>query len=379
VAGDNLLEWAFSGFPANQLTWSFTVSYPSGLSGNQVVTVPVAQYRSPTTDLIVASITLTRAVPPTPTAPSITNQPQSQAVRVGENVTFSVGANGTAPFSYQWRKNDSPIGGATNSSYTISSVQTGDAGNFTVDVTNGVGSARSNSASLTVDASPRVTTQPQSQTVNAGADVSFTVAVSGAAPFNYQWRKGGVAILGATSAGFAIRTAKTADAGTYTVDVWNSAGTVTSNGATLTVTPPTISTRMVNIATRAYATTGNGVAIGGFVISGNTEKEVLVRAVGSTLTKQGIGVAEVLKDPVLELRDASHGNALVGTNDNWGDNANAAAITTTGARVGATPIDQADTKSSALLVTLPPGVYTFVVSGKANSSGIVLLEVYDAD
>ncbi|MEO6001667.1 MAG: matrixin family metalloprotease [Opitutus sp.] len=134
-----------------------------------------------------------------------------------------------------------------------------------------------------------------------------------------------------------------------------------------------------NIATRAYSTTGNGVTIGGFVISGSTGKQVLLRAIGPTLTKQGIAQSDVLADPVIELHDASHGNVTIATNDNWGTNTNAALITTTGARLGATPLDASDTKSAALLMTLQPGAYSFVASGLANSSGIVLVEVYDAD
>ncbi len=139
-------------------------------------------------------------------------------------------------------------------------------------------------------------------------------------------------------------------------------------------------TNFSNISTRAYATTGNGVTIGGFVVSGNAPKRVLLRAVGPTLTTQGLGGAEVLVDPQIELHDASHGNAIIATNDDWGTNANAASITTAGARIGATPLDASDTKSAALLLTLQPGVYSFVASGKTNApSGVVLVEVYDAD
>lgn len=135
----------------------------------------------------------------------------------------------------------------------------------------------------------------------------------------------------------------------------------------------------VNIATRAYSTSGNGVTIGGFVISGNQSKQVLLRAVGPTLAKQGIGQAELLADPTIELHDALHGNTVVASNDNWGENANAGAILSTAARIGAAPLDSSDAKSSALLLTLPPGVYSFIAGGKSASTGIVLVEVYDAD
>ncbi len=135
----------------------------------------------------------------------------------------------------------------------------------------------------------------------------------------------------------------------------------------------------VNIATRANAGTGDQVAIGGFVISGSGVKRVLIRAVGPTLMTQGIGASEVLQDPVIELHDARRGNVVIATNDNWGDNGNAAAIVTTGARIGATPFAGTDTSSAALLVRLPAGVYSFIAQGKAGTTGIVLVEVYDAD
>ena len=118
---------------------------------------------------------------------------------------------------------------------------------------------------------------------------------------------------------------------------------------------------------------GNGVTIGGFVIGGDASKQVLVRAVGPTLIKQGLGQNEVLLDPQIELHK---GEPIIASNDNWGDNANAALITTTAARIGASPFDASDTKSAALLLTLNPGVYTFLATGKSGTSGIVLVEVY---
>lgn len=135
----------------------------------------------------------------------------------------------------------------------------------------------------------------------------------------------------------------------------------------------------VNIASRAYSGPGNKVAIGGFVVSGDKPKRVLMRAVGPTLTGQGIGEVEVLRDPTIELHDALQGNRIVGTNDNWGTNENAAEIVAAGARVGATPIAVNDTTSAALLTTLQPGVYSFIAQGASGGAGIVLVEVYDAD
>ena len=94
---------------------------------------------------------------------------------------------------------------------------------------------------------PTITTQPTSQSVTEGASVSFTVVADGTATLTYQWRKGGTSISGATSATYSISATASSDAGSYDVVVSNSAGSVTSSAATLTVTSatgaPTITTQ----------------------------------------------------------------------------------------------------------------------------------------
>jgi len=84
--------------------------------------------------------------------------------------------------------------------------------------------------------SPTITTQPSATSATAGTAASFSVSASGTAPLSYQWRKDGTAIAGATSGTYTISTVATSDAGSYTVAVTNTAGSVTSNAATLTVT-----------------------------------------------------------------------------------------------------------------------------------------------
>jgi len=76
-------------------------------------------------------------------APSITSQPQGRTVFAGESLAFSVAASGTAPFTYQWRKNGVPIAGATAPSYALGNVQTIDAGTYTVVIGNGGGNITS--------------------------------------------------------------------------------------------------------------------------------------------------------------------------------------------------------------------------------------------
>jgi len=89
----------------------------------------------------------------TPAAPSITKQPASLAVVAGQTASFSVTATGTGTLAYQWKKNGSPISGATSASYTTPATATSDSGaQFTVTATNSAGTATSSAATLTVNA-----------------------------------------------------------------------------------------------------------------------------------------------------------------------------------------------------------------------------------
>ena len=168
-------------------------------------------------------------------APTITIQPQSQTVTVGSTVTFSVAASGSQPLSYQWIRNDANISGATSASYTISNVQTNQAGNYSVVVTNAGGTATSTTAVLTVNVPPSITAQPQSRTVTAGNGVTFSATASGTAPLSYQWSRNNSAFAGATTANYTISATQPSDAGDYKVRVSNVAGNVDSAVATLTV------------------------------------------------------------------------------------------------------------------------------------------------
>ncbi len=127
-------------------------------------------------------ITGSTAEPPPPTAPTITTHPASQSVALGGSVTFSITASGTAPFTYQWRKNEQPINAATNSTLTLANVQSTDAGSYDVVVTNSVGSVTSNAATLTPVAVTSITwnftTAAPSSTLPAGV-TGGTIAQGG--------------------------------------------------------------------------------------------------------------------------------------------------------------------------------------------------------
>jgi len=189
--------------------------------------------------------------------PSISVQPASQTVNAGTGVTFSVTANGTAPFTYQWYKGGLSILGATNSSYTIASPAINDSGSYTVIITNSVGSTTSNSAVLTINSAPVITTQPVSQSVVAGSTVTLSVLANGSGTISYQWQKNATSISGATSSTYTISSTSVSDSANYSVVVTNSFGSVTSTVSTLTVTSAVISPSVITQPTGQNITVGS--------------------------------------------------------------------------------------------------------------------------
>ena len=194
-----------------------------------------------TSGVLLSGANFLLSVSAAPVAPTVTTQPISQTIKAGSAVTFSGLASGTAPIGYQWQKNGVAIPGATNSSLTLPAVQTADAGEYRVVVSNSAGSATSNAAVLTVgaaDVAPTLTIQPSAQTATSGNSVTFSVSATGTAPISYQWFRNSAAISGATSATYTIAATQATDAGSYTVVVANSVGSVTSSAAVLTVAAP---------------------------------------------------------------------------------------------------------------------------------------------
>jgi endonuclease/exonuclease/phosphatase family metal-dependent hydrolase len=172
------------------------------------------------------------------TPPVITTQPSSQSVYAGETAAFIVTAGGTAPLIYQWRFNGTNLSGATNDDYSFNNVQTNDAGNYTVVITNLSGSITSAVAVLTVDSPvPVILTNPTPLTVVQGAAASLNVVAGGATPLEYQWRFNGADIFGAITNPFTLSAAQLTDAGNYSIVITNFAGSVTSAVVALTVNP----------------------------------------------------------------------------------------------------------------------------------------------
>ena len=171
--------------------------------------------------------------------PTITAQPLSQSVNAGDRVTLTVSASGSAPFSFQWRKNGSDLSGATNASFIVNSATAADAGDYMVLVSDASGSQLSATATVTVAAggvtAPSIQVQPVSQTVPLGGRASFSVGASGSPQLTYQWSKDGNSLAGQTSATLIIAAVAAGDAGDYVVTVSNAGGVAVSMSARLTV------------------------------------------------------------------------------------------------------------------------------------------------
>ncbi|NDC74099.1 hypothetical protein EBZ70_02125 [bacterium] len=167
----------------------------------------------------------------------ITTQPAAQSLVPGSSSSMSVVAAGTGTLTYQWYKDGSAIAGATSSTYSIASASVADTGNYTVKVSNAYGSETSTVAtvSLSAAAAPVFTTQPSTQSVDAGTSLTLVAAASGAPTPSYQWFFNNNPISGATAATYTVASVTTANAGSYKVVATNTQGNATSNTATVTV------------------------------------------------------------------------------------------------------------------------------------------------
>lgn len=173
--------------------------------------------------------------------PIISRQPQSLDAAFGGSAVFSAVAGGTPPLSYQWRKNNVELGGATGPALMLNNLQDSDAANYRVVITNVFGSITSSPAALAVVSPPSIVSQPQGTNVFVGMIVTLRVNAIGNQPLQYQWRRSGVNLPGATGATLTITNVQSADAGNYRVLVVNSVGSALSDVVTVDVTvPPTI-------------------------------------------------------------------------------------------------------------------------------------------
>jgi hypothetical protein len=414
-------QWTFNGVAITGATGA-TLPVPtvqSSLYGSYAVVVSNAAGSVVSSSVMLSA--LASVVPPVfTTQPVITTQPVARTVVAGGGASFGVVATGTAPLTYQWRRDGQVIAGASSATLTLDSIQSAAAGTYTVVVSNASGAVTSAGATLTVSAAP---VAPVSRLSNlsvrslAGAGdqtliVGFAVGGTGVksillrgvgpalAPFgianaladpqlrlfnsvpvqthlNDDWG-GGANLTAAFSAvgAFALSAASKDAAlliplgsGVYSAHVTGSGGAVIALLEVYDADAGGTAARLTNLSARTQVGTGDDILVVGFVVSGTAPKTLLLRGVGPGLGAFGVG--GVLADPQLKLFNNA-GN-LVNSNDDWGGGS---ALATAFTQTGAFALSPAS-KDAVLLSTLPPGAYTVQISGTDGTRGIALVEVYE--
>lgn len=206
--------------------------------------------------------------------PTIIDHPQTQAIVAGNPVTFSVNASGNGTLSYQWRKNDVNISGATLSSLVIPVVTAGDAGNYNVQIINTLNATTSptmtsSTAVLTVKARasvPNISASPVSSSITEGGNISLSVNATGNGLVTYQWYKDTVALPGKTGQSLDLNAVTLADSGSYTVMVTN---TLNGTSESLLSNPGILTVTAVAPSSLAY-TTSSAIYTKGTPIAANT-------------------------------------------------------------------------------------------------------------
>ncbi len=187
----------------------------------------------------------------TAVAPLVTAPPAAQTALAGTTISFAATVTGSMPLTYQWRlngaslPNSASVGGAQTPRLTLSGVTLGQAGHYSLLVSNSAGVAISSNAALVVNAlpagnAPVITTPPVSRQTSENASVTFAIAATGAAPLSYQWFLNGAPLAnvagaspvsGATTTSLSLSNVPAAQAGNYTVVVSNAVGLATARAA----------------------------------------------------------------------------------------------------------------------------------------------------
>lgn len=357
-----------------------------------------------------------------PSAPAAVQVVSSAGlVTVGGASTFSVVATGTAPFTYQWLKNGTAIPQATSATYSLATATTQDAGDYSVLVSNALGTTPSSPVTLQVTVPtplPPPPRAPESFLTNLsvraklGAEDSaitlgFVLQSSGPKPLlvravgpslaqfgvegsvadprlavydatsaktaeNEDWQPD-LATTFATVGAFALP-AGSADA-SLLVDLPSGASTARASGtgpgiALVEIYDPaaTARSKIINISARALVGQGEDVMIAGFGLGGTGTKRILIRALGPQL--EAFGVTDVLANPILEVFTAD--GTMLAENDDWAPDL-APLFATTGASALT-----AGSRDAAVMLTVTAGLrYTVVVRGDGAMNGEALLEIYE--
>jgi len=283
-----------------------------------------------------SSATLTVLVPA-----AITVQPTSQSVLVSNSASFAATAIGTTPINCRWFFNGSAlvdgigISGSTTTNLILSNVQTNEAGNYQLVVTNNYGSATSSIASLIVLSPPSITIQPTNQAALIGSTVVFSSGATSQSLMSYQWVKDGGAVInggqisGADTPTLTISNLQMSDAGDYQFEASNTNGTSASTPASLMIVPVVArggysfsNTNVPAAATNATAIAGgyefsmalksDGTVVGwGTDTSGQTDPPAGLSNVTAIATGFNFGLALKDNGTVLGWGDDSYGQTNI--------------------------------------------------------------------
>ena len=233
-------QWTQS-WSSNGTTWTQAASFSQALTVNSAGILAGNAGSTPPATTILVDYFFNRSAPITQedagTPPVITAGPASTTVNAGQTAVFSVTATGTAPLTYQWRRNGTSIAGATAASYTTAAATAADNGTvFQCAVSNAAGTVVSTTAVLSVNAPPLITVEPPDLTVGEGTAATFAVTAAGTPPLSYRWERNGIADPDTTSRTLTFPSVSLADDGsTARCIVSNALGSDTSRIALLHV------------------------------------------------------------------------------------------------------------------------------------------------
>jgi hypothetical protein len=196
---------------------------------------------------------------------------------------------------------------------------------------------------------------------DSSAPQTFTITVTAAPPSP-------TATATATPTTTATATATATPTATATATATPTATPAASPSATPRGTPS--AAQALNLSTRLRVDTGEKVMIGGFIVTGEAAKSVVLRGMGPSLVNMGIPAASVLNDPVIELHGSS--GALVLSNDNWKESPQRV-------QIEGTVFEPGNDREAVILATLPPAAYTVILKGAGGTAGIGLVEAYDTN
>lgn len=219
-------------------------------------------------------------------------------------------------------------------------------------------------------------------TATAGGSAALSLSIGGGSNVSVQWqvwRNGTWVNIGEPGGGtLDLAVAQLFDTGEYRAVVSAGGTEVISETISVTVDPaPASNARLLNLSTRARCLTGENILIPGFVLDGSAAKKLLIRAVGPRLAD--FGLSDALPDPQMTLKlQTASGWLDIAANDNWSDNTNAAEIATLSPLLGAFELLDGS-RDAVLLLDLAPGAYSVVCSDTGGETGVVMVELYDAE